>query len=876
LTSLGALSIETRSANWIRVETVPLLSRSESEAAVSRLHEIACQPISDEASSEIAERLGRDPFLIGAYGNLLYSDQPISGETNACDLVEQFIDQKLASIVASSILGEQVSDYKRSAEEIALSMLKHRNLRPKWQDVRSWKELPGFVTDRFGRVLSGREIGGLEADDTISFRHDRIAGHLYSRVLRKLAIDSNGTDGLLSEPYYAEIIGEAIVGGELSATTLGELEDRNPLAIAEAFRIAARTRTSDLEPLGIRLTAILRNPEVIPEIRWAVESVLMDTSTPRILDVLAGLPEGGFRALAMMRNGSAEHGAWYCRTHSFLPGYTNTELTRALAPAVRNHSDRIIHDISKALSNASLSDDERNGWLDLAGMIGDKQLLDGVLSAWESSSKDMHSLRSAVWASFRCGWAEPERIVPIVEHWNNMPEPEDKSGLDPKHWISTPLGHAFRHGLRDEIIDFLEVKRDDYPTISWRLVTTLDDVNSAKAVLLVVAEGARTIKDARKSGSHAMWIRDVTRNWKERTGSQGRLSDEARAAVLKKWKDERCDVDERFIAFELWASGAKIAEIELLQSIPKEHPLFRDAVIVRAELGDLTAVPHFCEFATQQSYLFWYADGIWTPEIADVLDRWLAKEANDLPRDLSGYGRDDLSRILLRIPPSDAGRLLEKNWMGLQHAFIYVQTAVLVGTPLAHSMVNRALDTWRDAPAVWQYLRFTLEDALGRSGVDAQHVLRSLEPYLDRIPLEEIDQFGSTLRIFRSVLWGRQHLVGRVSDHMQAHYFPDAQQVEAALDNLLSDKFGPYRVEGLLEDWGGPEGLLDWIYDISADWVRLRRNARAVMVFEQIALATGSRKCLAILNEIELESTEEELRLAIQAAKFQVSRNSLS
>jgi len=179
------------------------------------------------------------------------------------------------------------------------------------------------------------------------------------------------------EPYYAEIIGQAIVRYPQSEEFLKELGDRLPLALVEAIRcfkfpIEAYYQTivdEFKEWINREVVSDSVLESVLDAICWKLATI--DSSV--VLEITEELPSSNFSVLiARFRNGCAVSGVKYLshfsKEHSALLFRDNLR-DQAIEQAKRYHKKKILIELKQLLLCRDVTDREQRGTLALAGFL---------------------------------------------------------------------------------------------------------------------------------------------------------------------------------------------------------------------------------------------------------------------------------------------------------------------------------------------------------------------------------------------------------------------------------------------------------------------------------------------------------------------------
>ena len=105
-------------------------------------------------------------------------------------------------------------------------------------DVTTWFKNTPDITKMLRHIIQFGEvvrIVGSTSNERLEFRHDRVRDWLHVDAVADLLRRNAMSDEVLAEPYYAEIIGAALVREDIPVGTVEKVKDANPLALFYAI-----------------------------------------------------------------------------------------------------------------------------------------------------------------------------------------------------------------------------------------------------------------------------------------------------------------------------------------------------------------------------------------------------------------------------------------------------------------------------------------------------------------------------------------------------------------------------------------------------------------------------------------------------------------
>ncbi len=243
----AASGFEGRTPAWIRKVKIGPLTSDEA----GRLLIQAGRALPPEQIESIALSLGHDPFSLGLLLEQAVVEPSVPLDVLSVNITERYIEGRChdAEATDSSFLS---ADFRHALRQLAWEMLRQRRLRPAWCEINTWfpGESAALVLPPL-RILTKRgALCRLGAGDQWQFRHDRLQNVLCAEALVSVLASPgcgveealSSSESVLEEPYFAEIIGDALcrlpqaAWNALEPRLLSFLKAHNPLALAVALR----------------------------------------------------------------------------------------------------------------------------------------------------------------------------------------------------------------------------------------------------------------------------------------------------------------------------------------------------------------------------------------------------------------------------------------------------------------------------------------------------------------------------------------------------------------------------------------------------------------------------------------------------------------
>jgi hypothetical protein len=864
-------------------------SSEEGVFALERRAKVVGRSLTGVEAEELAGELAYDPLLISLWCGSQGDDVKATDVDTAIadSVIHGFIQRRLRSLEVSSIGMATAAECWETLLDLARRMLLNRREVPSWREVESWFEGKPRRLDMLQRLVGDRVICRL-GDDVVSapllFRHDRVRDHILTRDLRDWMVEGSVPDHLLSEPHYAEILGQALAAATLAPSYADRIAERNPLALACALRHFREPTNSFQEALVASLQRWLRakveSDRCIPSLRSAVLWEFQRTDSPLVLALAKNFCELSMLRLgSQLRNGDAEAGALLCSLlglnfHLQWVGYLARHATLRLGKA-------FLESLANLVERSDISDDLRIGALILSGWVAEPTLLKAISKYWmEKSRIDNPSILAIlIWVVSRCGEGEPPSMLgAMIGNWavlsNETREDSDDSS---RIRVAVILQRAFMAAPPHEsIVDYL-ILHGQKPELAAPIAGTLSYMNHPSAVTFVVEHAAQADREAYEAGEPRSYSALYTLPWNSRlTSSAQRLSVACADRLRELW--ETAGVD-RFLqrrALTLWLTQADRGDLPNLRAIEADSPLYEEAFRARIRIGDTSVVAGLIEKLQErgwEDYLWSDCERIWCSELKAAFDIYLGEKAY-IPDGWDFLGTFRASVVLLgRIPEDDAEEIILRHWPRLNRSYAYFQAALRIATPRCLAAVA---ETMRADPKPRRLQHVCGGIGIEVSGQDEYVSLRhlnALQPYLGLLEedtLKGLWRFCNRRRLFS---WRRKNLDSILSDKLRQELGLEDNALISQLELLARGNEADG--ESWLEDFERRGDPVDRAKDLLARWLRERRSLEALRITGHCLALIGTRKDLVLLEAADLSSEDPQVAEVIKDTRFAIYRRTL-
>ena len=870
---------------WVHTVFIEQMTSAEGVLAIQSATSQAGIALTNTEANALATKMGNDPFLIGSFSSLLPSTNQCDLNMLAEDVVEKFITSGVKDAASAPNPSYLPTEYREALSTLSAHMLRKRRLHPIWKEIESWLKVDSDTLKALRELIRHGKLCRLTDQDQFVFRHDRIQEVLLVASMTAVLADTARDNDILEEPFYAEIIGQALVRSLQNQDFLKEMRNRLPLALVEAIRYFGtptsgyhRTIIEEVKEWVKNSVATGSVPDsVLDAVCWS----LVETDSPAVLEITETFPQYPLVFLARLRNGCAASGARYCVGHHGLaPSITDNLRDQVLEQAKRHHREKLLRELKQLLKSPINTDEEREGALALAGFLGFIDLQDDIATCWELVTDKKRVLPEAIWAATQCCSAEPNKLLdPLMAYWAGLSDEED-SGMSPKGWIAENLHFALARGIHDEVINYFIEQCNVHESLSWPITRMCDCIDAPDAIEFKVRSAADIVRGIAGTNEFSPWKAMPADNWKFSCIDGRRLSQASWDRLRALWEDMNNDEFVKRQAFRLWLTGVEWVQIKILRAIPTYSPLFLSALWKRAQLGDQSVLPDLLPIFSPETHGFRVAHHVWCEELMVAVQHQLEAFKDNIPADFSGGLLDahyELSRLLMMIPVNDAETLLEKYWGHLGYSPLFILTALYVGTPKCLELAAYSISRCPRDVDILKHMhhQFGFMDSEREKYLTIQH-LDNLLPYLDRLGEHELRRLAEVCRQWLKIPeWSKQHIFDWLSEKYRKEYHPSDDDLLQDLDEFVADTHGVWRVRHWLEEFDERHDPRNRVLSIIDCWLASHPTVECLRIAAECVQVIGTRKDLSILDKYTIEGPPDKVANIKESTRFFVHRRSL-
>jgi hypothetical protein len=832
----------------------PFTMREGGEAVLRRAESKGAFLSSLEAEA-ISEALGSDPLLIA-----LHDHEP-GLRPQPESVIERFIDasvRRLAFERSEYTAGE----YRCTLRLLAGKMLQHRELSPSWQDVLDWFPSESSATTMLRHLVRHGEVirlSGTPGDEFLSFRHDRVRDALFADSIAVMIRDDSLSNELLTEPYFAEVVGAALLHYNIPLAFVGRVQASNPLALFHALRLfrepISEVHRAILAAIDFWLADENTQKPQNTNLHWEALAALSRTESSKVVEIVRRFKEQGWTAWeALFRNGEISGGLLLC--FSVEPGTGAPWRDRQVEHAKVRFGSRYRTAIGQLLRKTDLNNGFRVGALRLAGYFADPQLAESIEASWNlDAEKDAH-LGDYLWAAAQCCGSDPQHFLgPVCDAWAALPTERDGTKPSPRDDLAANhIKWAFRKDVPVSAIGYFIDRAKTKDELRWPITYMLNGLDHPDAVEFVVRELADTDRRLEGTGGFSPFSISATDDWSRDQDEGGRkMSRESRDRLLALWQNLETDKHKRHQAFRFWAATKTDEDLGILRSVDASDMLADSVLRQRLERRDREAIPALLlklnGGARDRKYWWQFAHYVWSDELTQALEEELALRSTSVDRTWNAsFSTDEqIYRLIMNLPTTQAETLLVRHWDHLQFRSVFVQAALYVATPRLLQNVEQVIKSSPDPKAMFQYLdqHYGIRRK-GWRGVTHRSQLEVLTPYLDY--LDEL-----TIYVFWELCnergWFdlRHRLFDDRVERGNSRLYLDEDRIKASLDEMLTNprnQWTSFWVESYLKTGATPEEVIVTVQK----WLAAQSSLKALEIAAKIVVQVGQRKDVHILE----------------------------
>ena len=850
-------------------------SENEGREAILARARLISNELSPLSGLSISKSLGHDLLLIALYD---FDNTPDPGQ-----VIGQFVDTSLSRTVGAD-RDHLPAEYRKALRLLAEGMLSHRQIDPHWLDVRDWEDVQGEPLRLISRIAHVGELirlMGPTENQRLMFRHDRVRDWLLADAVGELERRNALRNCIVTEPYYAEVMGTVLSSNSLGSNFLRRVAEANPLALFHALRLFGdATQTSILQAIDSWLDNPATHDPSNLHLRLEALAMLEETDSHRVPAIVRKFPDQAFSGqFARLRNGDTIGGIELCMI--LAPGIDDPWRDIQIEHAKLRHGAKLSSDLDQFLRRNDLNGEIRLGALRLAGHIGDPSLSYAIEACWNIDDETLNHLAEYLWAFGQCCGNEPARFLgPVCDAWAALPDDSEREGEpSPRDNLAAyELRFAFSRWPPHTAIDYF-VQRAVHDDLKWPITFMLHSIDHPKALEFVAQELAAIRRRLKGTKSFSPFVRTAADEW-QRAQEQGRpMSDESRKLLLSLWQDDENDNFLRMAAFSLWAATKQDDDLKVLLIASLPEQLAERVLAQRLARGDKQAIPAMIGKLSGTNYSeYWWQYGryLWAPELTDELDRFLDNRGEQAKRVWLEFCDADpiTSELIIRLPTKDAERLLLKHWKHLRFSSHFVQAALYVATKPLLEVAYAAIEDCPKPAGLMMHLgmRFGIK-VKGHPGLNRENQVLALAPYLDLLEDLSISMLWEECNN-RGWFATRKKLLDSQLQSRLAQRIWNRDCAIKELDSMVEED-RQYWIDHWIDQHMKADVSWSEILTTLMVWLDARQSLEALEVVTSAVAYRGERKDISLLRTYK-GMKEDGVKELILDTEFAVQRRTLS
>lgn len=700
---------------------------------------------------------------------------------------------------------------------------------------------------------------------------------LTQAMINILDSDPSIRSNIISEPFYAELIGQSILFKEQSSSQLDEIQQKkNILSLFEALKIFGDPVTDYYNKIVERIISWIKEekrlgypmPSVIDAINW----IIVDIDSSAIIPITDYLPPTSSVQLARIRNGCVDSGVKFCSNYNdFEPSYTYNLRDRIFEHAKEKHLMQIQKELREILQSDTISDKQRYGALIFLGFLKLPSFEKDILTCWRNTQDKKLNLTAALWAGIECcDDALDDTLNPMMEYWASLSSDVDpSSGLSDIIEIADYLRLSVKRRMTNCVVKYLISQCERHQTLKWPMIVLLQEVDDPDAIEFVV----KTLSIDYSASFLRLTMTDC---WNPKFFfSYGcLLSSKSLSRLEMLWKDEKNHRDIRKNAFRVWGTGTNYADINILKTVLPNTPIFKESVILRAELEDWGVLPDYVSLISEDKHYLYVAHHLWCDDIKRVGERYLESFKENISCDFKGGTLDEhhiLTSLIMAIPKEEAEILLDAYWSHLKYSPLFIQSALYIGTQRTLELAKMAIQECPKDIDIFRFIsrRFCTND-MGRLRTLSHKRLNDLKPYLSRFNMGEIEHLYSECKQRGFMGWADENLAFYLSDEdKKRELLSDNDLLEYLWQSYEKSTLSFHISYSIEENWWGKD-TRERVLRAGQRLLMDDPSPKSLEIVSIILKACGNRRDLAILDDFRYGGDTNNISQIIQDTQFQV------
>lgn len=830
---------DAHSSMW---QAVDVYTDEQAEEAIRKKSLAAGRELLPATVSSIAKALGNDPLLIALYN---FSNSP-----DTTKVVDAYVDKEF-SMVASNSANLHQSDVRDAIDNLVRHMLTGRRLNPSLREINDWfRQEPELIQTlclvfKAGSVL---RLTPRDGEDILTPRHDRVLLSLFSRLMGKDLRNGSLGESYLTDPFFVEAVGSAIVSTQLDADRFNWLKQENPLSLFHAFHFATKSTSQTLPAIVQIVSDWLSNTgshgDQFRSIRFHALQILAETDASEVLKLTELFPKDERYeswCQARFRNGDIGAGLNLLTMYDSL-GVQIQGRRELLTHIFAHFGSKIAELLEKTLNTKDLDIRARKGCLLLAGYLGDPALAPAIHASWNCENLSDRNLAAYLWAAARSYADGAENTLEAVcDAWAELPD--DKDGgfeLSRSSFAAHEISWEFRHYPPLAAISYFVQRANTDERLEWPITYMMRDFDHPVAVEHIARFLANRDRN-RQPGTYDMSHSALLDGWGRQQREHGiQMSATSKTRLFELAIESANDLPLRKSAFRVWEVSKSPGDIDQIREIDKTSDLYEKAIWARARRGDRTVIPHLIELIPT-SPLYWWQAGryLWSTKMTEALHQSIKEVAAN--RDKETNIEWILSERLMELDQQSGERILLQEWESLRNSSRFVQAALYFATPQLVTLAKETIAQATDPANILQHVISHMGwKTYGRKGITRFEQVKLLCDYAELLSEHDIYALWEICNERGWTEFRRTHLDNKLA---QTEHF--GKRFSNTIDFSSLDRASEGNIIGAtsfwIEDHIRNGIMLPALMGGLFDWLEKHRTIKALIVIADIFYASARR-----------------------------------
>ena len=797
--------------------------------------------LSELDSESICASLGYDPLLI----SLCDLTKKIGTHI---EIIENYIAKELQKVAAGfDELYEE--DVKALLDNFVRVLLCKGNFRPSVQNLNDWYK--GSQNDlttlkKIFKLSSSVFVSKKNGSNFVSFRHDRVRLAMIADVITNdLMLETKPE--YLSDPFYAEAIGLALVKIKNEPEFVNYLKNINPLSLFYALAFSAHNKFLDTNYLVKRINEwiieseknTLANEFVLFEAIYLLSKI--DAKfVISICDTFTKVTRNEFWLIAKFRNGHIESGLNLVLRDDL--GVTIAGRKALFDHIFGTYRDSYCEQIRVLLSSDIKQINTLNACLLLAGYIGDPSLEQSIHEIWTKVDDKKLYLKSFFWAVSRCYKKAEALLRELFDQWVLLPEVQEPiDELTLNSFACYDLSWAFLEYKPVNALAYFVQRASQDEKLEWPITFMIRDFEDLIAIEHKVNFLAKNYDKTKKRFS--INIESIADNFRR----ENILSADSKDFLQKIIKDKMSPDEIRKAATCIYSTTADREDLAFLQTIDSNEPEYEWAIFERAVRGDLTTIDAIMELIPSNKNFWWQVGQyVWDERLSSCL----AATISDIDQETDSYEIYILSKFLIKQEVEEISKVLLDNWGKVKYINDFLQAALFTANPRLVELFHREVEHSNNPKGIFSHiLSHYGVKTKGENGItrlEQVEVLWKYRDYLSEFDILQLWEICNRNKWFDFRIREIDKVILTTTYTVILNLDSEVLENAYTNNNSISHWEAERRFEECIEAGLCHEDIVNFILD----WFKSKLDLRSFQVVKYIASDKFSRKDIAALEQI--------------------------